>query len=142
MSNTVSSITTTYGLNGLGQRVTKAGAGVPSGGQNEFAYDDRGRLLGEYGSTGTVIEETVWLGGLPVAVLTGTGGSATVFYVNPDQLGAPHVITNASGANVWTWDHLAFGDNAPNQNPSGLGVFNYNPRFPGQYADSEVRAEL
>jgi uncharacterized protein RhaS with RHS repeats len=38
---------------------------------------------------------------------------------------------------AWNWDHLVFGDNAPNQNPFGLGVFTYNPRFPGQYADSE-----
>src|SRR5262249_51589048 len=46
-------------------------------------------------------------------------------------------ITDATGNQVWTWDHLAFGDNAPNQNPSSLGVFNYNARFPGQYADAE-----
>lgn len=26
---------------------------------------------------------------------------------------------------------------APNQNPSGLGVFNYSSRLPGQYADAE-----
>lgn len=25
-----------------------------------------------------------------------------------------------------------------NENPSGLGIFNYNPRFPGQYADEET----
>jgi RHS repeat-associated protein len=29
-------------------------------------------------------------------------------------------------------------DNAPNQNPSGLGVFTYNLRFPGQYYDAET----
>jgi RHS repeat-associated protein len=33
---------------------------------------------------------------------------------------------------------LAFGDNAPDQNPSGLGIFEYNLRFPGQYADVET----
>jgi RHS repeat-associated protein len=66
-----------------------------------------------------------------------SGTSLTPYYHNPDSLNAPHVLTDGSGNPVWTWDHLAFGDNAPNQNPSGLGVFNYNPRFPGQYADAE-----
>ena len=31
----------------------------------------------------------------------------------------------------------AFGGTAANENPSALGIFNYNPRFPGQYYDKE-----
>jgi RHS repeat-associated protein len=30
-----------------------------------------------------------------------------------------------------------FGSAAPNQNPASIGVFNYNPRFPGQFYDVE-----
>src|SRR6185312_5944127 len=30
-----------------------------------------------------------------------------------------------------------FGNNLPNENPAGLGVFTYNLRFPGQYYDAE-----
>ena len=92
----------------------------------------RATLLGEYNSTGGIVNETVYLGDTPVAVLTGTGG-ATVYSVSADWLNTPHIIQNASKQNVWTWDHYAFGDNAPNQNPSGLGAFTYNLRFPGQY---------
>jgi RHS repeat-associated protein len=102
-----------------------------------YVYDGQGRMLGEYDGSGGVLNETVWLGDLPVAVLTGSGGGAASYYVNPNHLGAPHVITDATGNKVWTWDPLAFGDNAPDQNPSSLGVFNYNLRFPGQYADAE-----
>jgi RHS repeat-associated protein len=31
-----------------------------------------------------------------------------------------------------------FGDNAPNENPSALGAYEFPPRFPGQYADKET----
>ncbi len=96
-------------------------------------------MLGEYDSSGNVIGGN-WCGWAhsPVAVLTGTGMSAATYYVNPDNINACRIIiTDASGNPVWTWDHYAFGDNAPNQNPSSLGVFPYTFRFPGQYADAE-----
>ncbi len=131
-----SGVFTKYGVNGLGQRVLKSGLAAPTG-ANTFVYDERGHLLGEYGATGAVIEETVWLGDDPAVVMTGTGATAAIAYVAPDQLGAPHVITDKTGKKLWFWDHLAFGDHAPNQNPSGLGAFAYNLRFPGQYADAE-----
>ena len=134
-SVTRSGVITKYGVNGLGQRVLKSGTAVPTG-ANTFVYDERGHLLGEYGATGALIEETVWLGDNPTVVLTGSGATAAIAYVAPDQLGSPHIITDKIGKKLWSWDHLAFGDNPPNQNPSGL-VFAYNLRFPGQYADAE-----
>jgi RHS repeat-associated protein len=132
-SHTAGSTTTTYGVNALGQRVAKTGAAVPPSGVNVYAYSNAGRLLGEYDGNGNTIMEYVWLGDLPIAALSATA----VYQVSPDNLGAPHIITDQTGNQVWTWDHLAFGDNAPNQNPSGLGVFNCNLRFPGQYYDAE-----
>jgi RHS repeat-associated protein len=36
-----------------------------------------------------------------------------------------------------TWDPDTFGSVAPNTNPAGLGTFNYNLRFPGQYSLNE-----
>jgi RHS repeat-associated protein len=38
---------------------------------------------------------------------------------------------------MWRWDPDTFGSVAPNSNPSGLGTFNYNLRFPGQYSLNE-----
>jgi RHS repeat-associated protein len=39
---------------------------------------------------------------------------------------------------VWSWDSDPFGATAPNENPSGLGTFSFNLRFPGQYYDQET----
>jgi RHS repeat-associated protein len=128
-------VTTSYAVNGFGQRIRKVGSDVPNGEVNEYIYDEQGYLLGEYSSTGGVVNETVYLGDTPVAVLT---GAATVYSVSADWLNTPHVIQNASKQDVWTWDHYAFGDTVPNQNPSGLGAFTYNLRFPGQYKDAET----
>ncbi|CAK0778629.1 hypothetical protein CCP3SC1_970012 [Gammaproteobacteria bacterium] len=117
----IGTVTTAYGINGLGQRVSKNG----ESGATEFAYDEAGHLLGEYDASGNAIEETVWLGDIPVAVLTGTGASAAVYYVNANQLNAPRIITDKNGKRVWNWDPLAFGNTKPNQNPSNLGTFVY-----------------
>jgi len=139
-SAVASGLTTSYAVDGLGQRIGKSGTGVPAGGASAFDYDEAGHLLGEYTSTGVVIEETVWLpnGGraTPIAVLTGTG-AGTIYSLSPDWLDAPHILQNSAKKAVWTWDHLGFGDNLPNSNPSGLGAFTYNLRFPGQYYDAE-----
>lgn len=124
---------TTYAINGLGQRVAKSGAGA-DGGTVNFVYDEVGHLIGEYDASGNAIEETVWLGDLPVGVLK-TGAQ---YYVNPDHLGAPLSITDANGKVVWRWDRDPYGNGKPNENPSGLGTFTYNLRFPGQYYDKET----
>ncbi len=40
---------------------------------------------------------------------------------------------------MWRWDQdEPFGVNVPNENPSGLGAFEFPLRFPGQYADKET----
>lgn len=45
----------------------------------------------------------------------------------------------ASGKVVWQWDNTdPFGNNVPNENPSGQGTFNFNLRFRGQYYDKET----
>jgi RHS repeat-associated protein len=117
----------TYGVNGLGQRMMKADP-ITADNKTIFAYDEAGRLIGEYDATGTLVQETVWLGDLPVATIRPSG----VFYIAPDHLGAPHQITNAAGQVVWLWDHDPFGNGAP------TGSLVYNLRFPGQYFDAET----
>jgi RHS repeat-associated protein len=125
--------TTSYAVNGLGQRVKKN-----NGTDTFFAYDEAGHLIGEYDATGVPIEETVWLGDLPVAVVKPNATSFDVFYVWPDHLGTPRLITDAANQSRWEWPNAdPFGNNLPNENPAGLGVFTYNLRFPGQYYDQE-----
>lgn len=126
---------TTYLINGLGQRVKKSNAG-----DVYFAYDEAGRLIGEYDSAGTPIQETLWLGDLPVAVVKPKQPSGfDLFYVWADHLGSPRLITDTLNAARWEWAHNdPFGNNLANENPSGAGTFAYNLRFPGQYFDSET----
>jgi RHS repeat-associated protein len=127
---------TTFLINALGQRVKKSTGGSAV----RFIYDEAGRLWGEYDAAGTLIQEIVWLDGLPVAVLRANGAGTDIFYVHPDHLGTPRAITRAADNQfVWKWDNTEpFGNSSPNENPSGLGMFAFNLRFPGQYWDSET----
>ena len=77
-------------------------------------------------SLGTVSADAVRA--LPAVVTT------HVHYVFTDHLNTPRVITRATDNQmVWRWDQAdPFGITPPNENPSGLGTFKYNPRFPGQ----------
>jgi RHS repeat-associated protein len=63
-----------------------------------------------------------------------------VFYVYADHLGTPRWIARASDNKVvWRWETAeAFGNSLPNDNPSGLGTFVYNRRFPGQIWDATL----
>jgi RHS repeat-associated protein len=63
---------------------------------------------------------------------------AALYFIHPDHLNTPRVITNAAQQVVWRWDNDdPFGANMANENPSGLGSFTCNLRFPGQYFDKE-----
>jgi RHS repeat-associated protein len=131
----VGSSTTTYVYNAIGQRVRKSGG--PAG-TVLYWYDEAGHLLGEYNSTGGLVQETVWLGDIPVATIR-PGTPAVVWYVHADQLNAPRMVTRPSDNKAaWRWDADPYGTAAPNQNPQSLGTFVYNLRYPGQYYDSET----
>ncbi len=124
----------TYALNGLGQRIRKTGYGVSTG-TNRYVYDAQGHLLGDYTSTGVAIQETVYLGDIPVAVLQGTA----VYHLHADHLDTPRVITDSTDKVIWRWDSDPFGTTAANEDPDGdRKKFIYNLRFPGQYFDKET----
>jgi RHS repeat-associated protein len=126
--------TTQYLYNALGQMYEKSGSATVY-----LMYDEAGHLIGEYNSTGGLIEETVWLGDIPVAVLTPNGSSVNIYYVHSDHLNTPKKVAQPTTATLaWRWDTDPFGMSAPNQNPGGLGTFVYNLRLPGQYYQSET----
>lgn len=90
-------------------------------------------------------QETVYLGDLPVAVLrpaaiTQQRAPTDVYYVYADHLQAPRVLTRPSDNKmVWRWDYAdPFGVDQPEENPNKIGIFTYNPRFPGQVFDKET----
>jgi len=61
-----------------------------------------------------------------------------LFYVHTDHLNTPRLVTDTANNIRWRWDSDPFGTTAPNENPSGLGAFEYNLRFPGQQYDAVV----
>jgi RHS repeat-associated protein len=106
-----------------------------------FAYDEAGHLIGEYDEAGDPIQETVWLGDIPVATLKpNVGGGVSVFYIHTDNLNTPRRITRPSdNAILWRWDSAPFGATAANDDPDGDTItFAFNLRFPGQYFDAET----
>jgi len=136
-TNTTTGQTTSYGYDPLGQRITKTNAGNTI----QYFYDEQGHLTGEYDATGQLIQEIIWLGDLPIAALKPSTLAATtdIYYIHADPLGTPRKITRPNDNRVvWSWESEAFGNSLPDQNPSGLGNFVFNLRFPGQYYDQET----
>jgi RHS repeat-associated protein len=125
--------TTTYLLNGLNQRVTKA---LPNGAKTHFVYGPSGELLAELDKTGQTLKEYIWLpteaDGYPTLVGVSTGANGQVNQVYTDHLGTPRLVTAPSGDALWRWVSDPFGGGAPME--TGLKL---NLRFAGQYFDSE-----
>ena len=50
------------------------------------------------------------------------------------------MIVNTNNTPLWRWDNVhAFGANLPDEDPDGNAqLFEYNPRFAGQYFDRET----
>jgi RHS repeat-associated protein len=138
-------LATSYQINSANLRVAKQNGAETT----FFVYDGAGSMLGEYDGAGNTIREYFWLGSSMVAThgaldanlansVSATTKSETA-YVYADYLGTPReLISQQSGALVWKWDSLPFGETQPNQNPSNTGIFSFNHRFPGQYKDYET----
>jgi RHS repeat-associated protein len=134
---TQSGATETLVYNALGQRIEASGGAA---GTVLYAYDEAGHVIGEYDGGGNLIEETVWLGDIPVATLRPhTGGGVDIFYVHTDQLNTPRAVTRPSdNVLMWSWYSDPFGTDAANENPAGAGTFKYNLRFAGQVFDGQA----
>lgn len=148
-------LTTAYAHDAAGQRVLKKALAerlcinrsdrgscmtvpVPAGTGVVYAYDQAGRLLGEYRlQDGAVLREYVWLQDMPVAVIDGTAGSPQIYYVQTDHLGTPRTVIDRAGVQRWSWMAEPFGNSAPVEDPVGFGAFRLNLRMPGQYFDAE-----
>jgi RHS repeat-associated protein len=133
-----------------------------------FTYDESGNLMGEYAPDGKLISETIWFNNMPIATLRPKGSNSAlplgiagttatqannvgnnttankvnvdIYYLHPDHLGTPRVMTrsfaiggattgpNAINKQVWHWYSDPFGtsgqtstggsaNSAPNKNP-------------------------
>jgi RHS repeat-associated protein len=91
-----------------------------------------------YGSlpAGARVEFKVRAGNLPC---TPGPGQAKLYFIHTDHLNTPRLIADEQQRTVWRWDNTdPFGGNPPDENPSGLGTFEFPLRLPGQYADRET----
>jgi len=114
--------------NALGQRVLKLGTTGATG----YVYDEDGHTIGEYAQSTLVGTETVYLGDLPIAVVT----PQRYFYVLADQIHTPLVLAQPDATTVWDWRNRdPFGNNAP---VASSVLPRYDHRFPGQIADPET----
>jgi len=93
----------------------------------------------EYDVNGVPLYETIYLNGYPVGVLKQAGSAANadvsvqLYNLYADHIATARMITRQDHAIVWRWDTAeAFGGTPAEENPSGLGVFTYHQRFPGQ----------
>ena len=91
---------------------------------------DRIRILTHGGNDpySAIIEVEAW-----------TAPMMSMYFIHADHLNTPRLITNHLGQAVWRWaNDDPFGNNAPNEDPGGLGAFTCNLRLPGQYFDAET----
>jgi RHS repeat-associated protein len=130
-STNASSLVTTYQVNALGQRIRKTNSNEDT----VYIYDTWGKLVAETDALGTLKREYVYLGDASVGVVQG----GALAFVQPDHLNTPRHVYDASSQLRWRWDQTEpFGLNAPNDDPSSLGIYEVPLRFPGQYADKET----
>lgn len=123
-SATKASVTTTYSVNALGQRVYKNG----SVGQFWYVYAPDGSLLAEY-KAGQGWTSYVRVGGEVVSLVRG----GQVYYAHGDHLGRPEIVTNSAKTVVWRASNYAFDRAITLDSIGGL-----NLGFPGQYYDAET----
>src|SRR2546428_1567842 len=71
--------------------------------------------------------------------VTVNAAEAKLYYIHVDHLNTPRLIADDQHRPWWRWDHQEpFGVNVPDENPSGLGVFELPLRHSGQYHDQET----
>lgn len=130
-----------YAYDGIGQRIRKSAGNTIT----HFAYDEEGKLLGEYTSAGIAIQEYVYVEHMPMLVLKGADSNARVYFVHSDALGTPRSVYDSQAEGtwlVWSWEQAEpFGSftaaGFPEYGQTGP-AFQMNLRFPGQYFDQET----
>ena len=98
-------VTESLTYNALGQMISTSGGAM---GTELIMYDEAGLLIGEYGASGTLIQETIWLGDIPVATIRPSGSTVAIYYVHTDVelhgCGAPRKCSDGCVAATTNYD--------------------------------------
>src|SRR5580704_10079339 len=70
--------------------------------QTAYVYDRAGHLLAVHdATTGTMLQEYVWVDDMPVAMVNQSGGVSTVSYIHTGQIDEPLAVTSGAQALEW-----------------------------------------
>jgi RHS repeat-associated protein len=99
-----------------------------------YVYDKGGNVIAEHdGATGAMLREYVWLGDLPIALVTGSAPAPQYSYIHTGQIGEPLMVTDASQARHWDVASDPWG----NALPLSTGTIAQDLRLPGQQMQAE-----
>jgi len=104
-----------------------------------YAYDWTDVQPGTYQITAQATDDRNLPTTSTILTITVTEAIPQAYYIHTDQLDTPRRITDQNNTVVWRWDSDPFGATPANEDPDGNSQpFEYNQRFPGQYADKET----
>ncbi len=98
-------------------------------------------FTGAYPPLGNRLDFHVTAGNVACAGAASGAGEAQIriYYIHPDHLDTPRVLTDEQNRVVWRWDADPFGAYPADEDPDGDGTkVALNLRFPGQYFDRET----
>jgi RHS repeat-associated protein len=94
---------------------------------------------GTYALTALVTDNLGASIGSSIVNITVARAEPKLYFIEVDHLNTPRRVSDAANTTVWRWDQQEpFGSNLPDENPTGLGAFDFPARLPGQYFDKET----
>jgi len=105
-----------------------------------WSYNVSGLADGSYTLTAKAFDQ-LNAATISAPVTITVGPLPKLHFVHVDHLNTPRAVYDDQQRLEWKWEQQEpFGVNVPDENPSGLGAFEFPLRFAGQYADKESNA--
>jgi RHS repeat-associated protein len=105
-----------------------------------YAYDWSNVPQGSYNITAVATDALGAQATSPPVTITVTPAKTSLYFIHPDHLGTPRLVTDQANAIVWRNLPTTepFGNSPPEEDPNGTGQrFELPLAFPGQYRDRE-----
>jgi len=115
------------------------GTATTSSGNSTYSTTLSNLALGSHTLTARATDDRGFSTSSDAVQVTVTSAVAQIYYIHTDHLNTLRMIADSTGTTVWRWDQgEPFGNDRPNENPSGFEAFDFPLRFPGQYFDQET----